>query len=1062
MKNVKKLMMLLLMCCISIYSMAQTTITGKVTSSKDNSELMGVSVSVRGTALGTATDNNGNFSLAIPTEKAVLVFKYLGFKDQQVSISGNTRNLKVEMNEDTQLLGEVVIVSVGYGNARKNDLTGAISSIGSEDIKKSMSTSLEQAMQGRLAGVQVMQNSGQPGGGVSVSIRGINSLNGNEPLYVIDGVAISGQTNSNLSVLTMINPADIVSIDVLKDASAAAIYGSRASNGVIMITTKQGTSGKPQLSYDGYFGLQQLPTKVEIMNLSEYAAYYNARAAIQGWGIRDDFRDPSLLGPGTDWQKELFRTAQMNNHTISVGGGSGGVRYMLSGGFLNQDGIGLGSNYRRFTFRSNVDMEITKWLNIGVQGAAANFKQIVTMDASGVISAALNAKPDTPARNADGSFGIIQQDQFNTYTENPLASVLLRENYNTGTNLNYNFFANLKPLKGLNFRIEYLGYLNYNNSYQFKPNYTFGNQKWQSESDRSSGKNFDQTLKTYLTYDWKMNDKNNLQIMAGHEAEEYRGDGLSGKRINYISNSVHTLTVGTTVPSDGNSDWVGHSALESWFGRLQYNFADRYLLTASYRADASSTFGPNNKWGTFPSAALAWRIKNESFLKDVEWINNMKLRFGWGVNGGRGGAGSFAYGTAMTTTDTNWGKGFLPSNYGNPNLKWEQTDAYNVGLDLTLFKNRVDFTVEAYYKNTRNLILQSTLPTYIVYMETWLSIQPPWVNTGSMTNRGLEFTLNTVNINKKDLSWKSSFTLSFNRNKLTKLYGDADVIYGDIGGTIYTKTAVGEPIGQIFGYNVIGMFTKEDDFYQKDANGNFKLDDKGNKIEVARPGINGVPYAIAENSIWVGDYIFEDVNKDGVIDEKDRKVLGNTIPKFDYGINNTVSWKDFELNVGLNGVYGNKEYNMLRQRNSGTDGYSNKLKAVANFARIETIDPTVGTDVLSNVYVSNAATAYTERVYRVAGNKNDNERVSSRFVEDGSFLRVKNVSLSYSIPRTWLQKVLNIDFLQVYANVQNLYTFTKYKGYDPEVSSYSIMLRGIDNYRYPTQRIYNFGLRFNF
>ena len=1055
----KKLMLFLLVLCTGSYALAQRTVNGTVTSSADGLTMPGVSIVVKGTATGTATDIDGNFSLTIPSDRAVLVFTYIGYQKKEISVTGSSRNLQVILDEDSYMLDEVTIsVQVGYGAMKRSDLTGAVGSIGANDIRKSMSTSLEQAMQGRIAGVQITQNTGAPGGGISVNIRGINTLSGNEPLYVIDGVAVSGQSSGG-SVLSTINPADIVSIEVLKDASATAIYGSRASNGVVMITTRQGEIGKPRLSYDGYFGLQQLPTKLEVMNLKDYAQFYNDRASIQGWGSRDEFNDISLLTNGTDWQKELFRTAPMNNHTLSVSGGSPGVKYMLSGGYLDQDGIGMGSGFRRFTFRSNMDMEITKWLNIGVNGSVANTKQITTLDGNSIIREAISQRVDVPAVNPDGSFGVIKEDQFNTYYVNPLAAAQMRENYNTGTQLTYSFYADLKLLPDLNLRSEYGGNMNYSNQYSFTPNYKFGNQQWTSQARKQSGKSDYYAVKTYATYDKKFADKHKLNIMAGHEAQESNWENLWGLRTQYISNSIHSLNVGNEATAQ-NGDGQGGWSIESYYGRLNYNFDDRYLATATFRADGSSTFGQNNRWGNFPSAALAWRASNESFLKDVEAINNLKFRLGWGIVGNQA-AGMYAYGVAMATTGTYWGTGYLPQNYANPDLQWEQTEAFNIGLDLTVLNNRIELMVDAYNKNTDNLLMQATLPTYAVYVESWMSISPPWVNTGAMNNKGMEFTLNTTNIDTKDFFWKTGLIFSFNKNKLTKLYSEGDQLFGAIGDNVYTKSEVGQPLGQLFGYNVIGMFTCEDDFYQKDAFGEFRLDEEGNRMEVARPGENGNPYAIDRAEIWVGDYIFEDVNGDGVIDEKDRIYLGKTSPKFLYGINNTFSWKNFELNVFFNGVYGNKVYNVLRQSHASTNGYGGKMQEVAGYARVALIDP-AGENVISNVHVTNAATATASRVYGNGDNRNNNERISSRFVEDGSYLRLKNISLTYTVPKPWLRKKLPVDYLQIYVNAQNLFTITKYKGFDPEIGSYDARLAGIDNARYPSQRIYNFGLRFNF
>lgn len=1066
-------MLFLLAIGVSVYASAQTTINGVVSSGVDGESLPGVSVVVKGTATGTATDIDGNFSLTIPSDRAVLVFTYIGYKAKEIPVTGSSKNLKVVLDEDNQLLDEVVVV--GYGTMKRSDLTGAVSSIGAKQIKESVSTSLEQAMQGRIAGVQITQNSGAPGGGISVSIRGINSLNGNEPMYVIDGVELTGSASGNSSVLSTINPADILSIDVLKDASAMAIYGSRAANGVVMITTKRGEDGKPRLSYDGYFGLQQLPKKLPVMNLKEFASFYNERARIQGWGERPDFLDTNLLTDGTDWQDELFRTALMHNHQVGVMGGSNGTKYALSAGYLNQEGIALGSSFDRFSFRSNMDMDITKWLQVGVNASLANTKQVTTLDNAGIIRTAINQRPDIPAYNPDGSFGEVPIDDFNTYYTNPLAEARLRENYNTGTQVYYNTYANLKLAKGLQLRTEYGGNLGYSNSYQFTPNYSYGNQVMSSSSTRNSNKNNYWSWKTYATYDFKLSDMDNMQIMAGHEANESTWEYLQGSRTGYISNSVHSLDVGNSATAK-NGNNVGDWAMESYFGRLNYNFDDRYLLTATMREDGSSYFDRGYKWGVFPSAAFAWRISNESFLKNNEMISNMKLRLGWGIVGNQS-IEQYAYGVPMNTTETYWGTGYYAGRYPMPNLRWERTNAVNIGLDLALIKNRIELIIDAYSKNTDNLLMIAREPMYIVDEGNNLGISAPYDNIGALTNKGIDFALNTVNIQNSQFTWRSNLTMTFNKNKVTKLYSDGAQVFGKIGNTIYTQSTVGEPVGQLFGYNVIGMFTCEDDFYKKDAAGNFLLDEGGHRIEVARPeqSGSGQPYPIAPSQIWVGDYIYEDLptepvyddqgkiidyQPDGIINEKDRKPLGNTQPKFTYGFNNTITWKNFELNIFINGVYGNKIYNLLRESNTGTGGYGNVLREVGDYARVELIDP-AGENVISNVYVPNATTAKVQRLTSVAGSTNDNNRISSRFVEDGSYLRLKNVSLTYAVPRQLLQKA-GIDYMQIYANVQNIFTITKYKGYDPEVGSYNVLTNGLDDARYPSQRIYTFGLRFNF
>lgn len=1019
-------------------------VAGVVTSSSDGSPLIGVSVQVKEVpGRGTVTDLDGNFSIAA-SKGQTLVFSYVGFISQEVKVTKPVLN--IEMKEDAELLDEVVVI--GYGTMKRSDLTGSVVSVSGDELKKSVVTSLDQALQGRAAGVSVTQNSGAPGGGISVSIRGINSLNGNEPLYVIDGVAISGNSSGNSSVLSSINPSDIVSMEILKDASATAIYGSRASNGVVLITTRQGEAGKPRISYEGYYGLQQLPNELDVLNLREYAEYQNLRAEVIGFGERAEFADPSLLGEGTNWQREIFRTAGMHNHQVNISGGNESVKYSISGGYLSQDGIGIGSNFERFSARVNMDNKITKWLSTGLRASVSRTQQNNTIDNGGIISTAISQLPEVPARNPDGSWGTQQENMYGTYFSNPVAEALMRENYDKGTQMYIDFFTDINIYKGLTFRAEYAGNYYYSNNYQFTPSYDYGHFVQQSSGSRSASNGANWTLKTYFTYNATF-DKHNLSAMLGHEAQENSWENLSGSRTDFFLNSVHELNSGDALTAK-NSSSKGSSAIESYYGRLNYGFDDRYLVTFTLRADGSSNFGPANRWGTFPSAALAWKIKNEKFMKNLSFINNLKLRLGWGIVGNQA-AGSYAYGVTMASAASIWGTGFYAGNYPNEKLKWEETKAYNVGLDLGLFDNRVELIVDAYYKNTDNLLMQASLPAYVNGI-----ISSPWVNAGAMTNKGAEFTLNTVNIDTKDFMWRSGLTISFNKNEITKLYTETAGISGVLNTSTYTYSIVGEPVGQYYGYKVKGMFKDESDFYKKDASGNFLLDERGNRIKVALPeGKN-----ISENEIWVGDYIFEDLNEDGVIDEKDRTFLGNPEPKFSYGFNNTFTYKGFDLNIFINGVYGNKLVNMLREEFTNPMRNSGMLKEATNIARVELIDPNQPNEIW-NVHVANAETAQVQRI--TTSDSNDNNRMSDRFIEDGSYLRIKNISLGYTFPRKWISK-LNIDNLRIYMNVQNAFTFTKYKGYDPEVGAYNynVLLRGLDNARYPSQRIYTFGLNLSF
>ncbi len=1050
----------LLMMMFPLCALAQNVnISGTVTDANTGEEVIGATVKVKGASGGTITDAMGNYKMSVASGATIEV-SYVGYQTKQVKVTKGGQ-LDIQIAEDVNMLEQVVVV--GYGVMKRSDLTGSVSSIDEKAIKQGVNTSLEQAMQGRIAGVQVTQNSGAPGGGISVQIRGINSLSGNEPLYVIDGIQISGNTSSNNSVLSSINPSDITSIEVLKDASATAIYGSRASNGVVLITTKRGEEGKAKIQYEGYMGWQKIPKKLSVMNLPQYAEFYNVRAAIQGWGTREDYRHPELLTNGTDWQSELFQVAFMHNHTLNVNGGNKDMHYSISGGYLDQDGVGIGSGFTRASFRGNFDTNVTNWLQIGTNVAYSNTKQTITFTESNVISTALSQFPDVAPRNPDGSYGVPEVNDFATYYSNPIFEANMKENRTDNYQLDYNVFANIMPLKGLNVRIEYGGNRGWYNSYYFVPEYTYGSIKVESQSTRSKNMSKYASFKQYATYNFDIKSDHHFSVMLGHESQWGNWESLSGTRKGYISDAIHSLNVGDSSTSTNNGDDGTEWGIESYFGRLNYNLLDRYLITATLRTDGSSSFGENNRWGWFPSAAFAWRISNEPFMqKTSSWLSNMKLRLGWGHVGNQS-SGSYAYGATMSNVATAWGTGYYPGNFPNANLKWESTKAWNVGLDLSLFNNRIEFIVDWYYKNTDNLLMQASLPSYVINND-WMGMSAPWVNTGAIRNTGIEFTLNTVNISKKDLQWRTGATLSFNRNKLTALNSEGSTITGTIGTETYTLSEIGGPVGRFYGYKVIGMFKEESDFYQKNAQGEFLLDATGNKVPVARPvDTNGELQPIAQNSVWVGDYIFEDINGDGKITEADRTFIGNPNPKFTFGLNNVITWKDFELSFFFNGSIGGDIYNLVRQQHTNTQGYGNKMSDVSNYARVALYDSEGSANDITNVYVSNAATASVQRISAAGTSLNDNNRVSDRFVENGSYVRLKTLSLAWNLPKKWLAP-LKLEWVQVYGNVQNLFTISKYEGYDPEIGAQgqSVILQGIDNYRYPSQRIYTFGLKVKF
>ena len=1008
------------------------TVKGKITDAGTGESLPGANVVIKGTSVGTAADVNGNYTLNVPSLMDTLVVSYVGYQSKTIPIRGR-RVVNILLAQ--QALSGQQLVVIGYGGVQRKDLTGSISSVSSDEIQKASTSSFDQALQGRTAGVIVTQNSGKPGGGTSVQIRGVNTLSGNsEPLYVIDGVPISGYTGNQTNALASLNPSDIESVEILKDASAEAIYGAQAANGVVLITTKRGKAGETHVSYDAYVGLQQLPKTLSVMNLREYGNFYYKAYEALGWTPNPEYADPSILGNGTNWQDVLFRTAPMQNHVFTVSGGDQKTQYLLSGNYFDQKGIAVSSWFHRYSVRLNLDNQTTDWLKVGTSLNLSRTNQRINFSQDNLIPTALQQSPAIPVRTPDGGWGGPTDAQFTL--NNPLGQAELNQNYQRLSQVIGNVYANVNFTDYLDLRQEFDGTFGYSNNYQFTPTYDFGaiTNTLNSGSNAASNNTF-WLIKTYLTF--KKTVLNNLDInaMAGHEAQKTQWEGISGSRTNYPTNNVHALNNGDASTAQ-NSGYLGDSSMESFFGRLNLTYKDKYLLTGTLRADGSSKFGPSNRWGYFPSFAAAWRISNEKFMQNIHVIDNMKLRFGWGQVGNQN-IGNYLYGSALNTYATEWGNGIAPANIPNPDVKWESTESYDAGLDISLLNQRIQLTADAYLKYTNNLLLTLPLPLYSGTGATG-SPSAPTVNIGSLQNKGLEFTLNTINTNS-DLIWKSSVVFSLNKNKITKLSTgntpiDEQINFFDT----VTRTQIGHPIGQIYGYVVEGIFQNGDQVANHALPAGAKID--------------------RDNGVWVGDYMFKDMNNDGVIDEKDRVVLGNPQPLFQYGITNNFYYKNFDLSIFINGNYGNKIFNELRRQGLATNAGlgRNLLKEVTNAAKLGLKDPNGSATDINNVVVTNPNTNISRYT---ASDPNQNNRISNVFVEDGTYLRIKNVVLGYSLPHRLLSG-LHIDRLRVYAQVQNLYTFTKYSGYDPEVGSQtqSALLTGVDYGRYPSSRIYTFGI----
>lgn len=1032
---------------------AQERVTGKVVNENDE-PVSGVSVSVKGTSNSTSTRDDGTFELINVPDESTLVFSHLSYFRMEHVVDQRS-DIHIQLAEDPNTLDEVVVV--GYGTQKRSDLTGAISSVNEKAISESGVVNVDQVLQGRVAGVQLQQNSGMPGASNSVRVRGISSLSAaTDPIYVIDGVIIEGGAssgdNTNTNALAAINPMDIVSIDVLKDASATAIYGSRASNGVIVITTRRGRAGYSTLSYHGYTGMQQIPKKMDVLDLRQYAEHRNTLASYNISSPNNNFIRPDLLGQGTDWQSELFNTAQMNNHNISVTGGSGNNTYALSGGLLKQDGIAAGSGFKRLTLTGNFDSQIKSYLKAGINFAFSHLNQKLTVSDQSLVSIALRTTPDVPVRNADGSFAASDEQFMPT---NPMAMAMLIDNRMESYGIRGNTYLSADIFSGLNFRTEVAFDYNTPNSYRFQPTYYLSSTQFRDVNEGTFSKQFNKfwTWRNILTYS-KAFGVHNIEAMLGQEMQKSSWEFLGGSRTGYTTNGSTDLSLGDATTA-ANSGYSGASSILSEFGRVFYSYDDRYLLTTTLRRDRSSKFAPQNRTGWFPSAAFAWKVSSESFLQDHPTINNLKLRLGWGLVGNQNIPDNYAYLATYGTATTNWGTGLIASNTPNENLKWESTTSSNLGVDLGLWQDRVNFTIDFYHKKTENLLLQASLPVYAGTSGTGSSSRP-WVNLGSLQNRGVELSLATSNFEREDFRWRTNVVFSLNRNKVlainTQTGTDSRTIesssYGVNDSPIINHTIVGQPIGQFYGYRIVGRFEQATDFYYKDEAG-----------EIRRmPVMFDLPID-EQTGVWVGDYIYKDVNLDGVIDEKDRAFIGNPEPKFTFGLGNSFNYRNWDLTVFLTGSFGNDVINYSRRfLENPRRNISNLYAKALNYARVELIDPN-GPNDYRNVRI-NGGDADMSRLAIGQQTSNYNYAFSDRYIEDGSYLRIQNITLAYNFSATWLERI-KIQHLKIYANLQNVYTFTNYSGYDPEIGvSYSggNQLYGVDNGRYPTPRMYTLGV----
>ncbi len=1056
----------------------QRTVTGRVLDD-NNAALPGASIVVKGTTIGTASDLSGNFSFTVPSDATTLVVSFIGMDTREVPITAGPMTITMTMAAE-----EVdAVVVVGYGTARKSELTGASVSVTGEQLSAAMTANLDQALQGRAAGVTAVYTSGQPGSAMSIRIRGQGSLraDASEPLYVIDGVPVQNVSQSGhdiglgdrlgngsvqaFSGLSGINPADILTMEILKDASATAIYGSRGANGVVLITTKGGRTGEAKFTYEGYYGIQDQVARLDVMNLREFAQYsIDWAAETAARDPRIEFQDPSILGEGTDWQNELYRAAPMMSHQISASGGDQKIKYYVSGGYFTQDGTMIGTDFNRYSGRVNLDSDLKDWLKLGAKVMFSRTNEHLALNNSteGIISIAMRTTPDVPVKNPDGTWaGLLYEGAPSVI--NPIAKALDETNILKKNLLSANFYTDLTFFKGLTLRTEIGGELGGSNAYHFTPTYQYGSLINNTNNVRRQyNQNFFWQLKNYLTYNTELGN-HDVTLMAGQEISEWKYEYLSGTSSGLSSNDIQSPGLGEPTSMQIGSGH-GSGAMASFFARANYSYGDRYYLTYTFRYDGSSNFGPKNRWAPFHAVSGSWRISQEQFMQNQDFVSDFKIRAGWGQTGNQD-IGGYRWGAAIGKMPSNLGMGFRQTNIANPYITWEKQEQINVGLDLGLIQNRINLVVDAYLKTSTAMLMDMQLPSYMGTSGNGsIRLNPPMGNFGKIENRGLEFSLNTRPVVGK-FTWENDLQVTFNKNKLLGLTGTPAAHIEGYGQwtDLVSLTEIGQSLYTFYGYQVVGIFQDKDDIlnspHQKafPADGNFK-----------------------RSTVWPGDLKFADLSgpngePDNVIDEYDRTALGSPLPKFTFGFNNVFTYQGFELSVYINGSYGNKLMNYVgRTLTEMTSGWSNQLSTAVDRAKLAPIDPnkaypfvnSSGTtinnwwDDIDNVRVSNPG---GEVPRAVAGDPNENTRVSDRYIEDGSYLRVKNLSLAYNIPGAAVRR-LGVDNIKVYVNLQNMWTLTRYTGLDPEVgaSQTNDNVFGLDNGRYPAARVYTFGLNFAF
>ncbi|WP_089056079.1 SusC/RagA family TonB-linked outer membrane protein [Flavobacterium oncorhynchi] len=1040
-----------LLLCMPIYGQQQKEISGKIADGL-GLPVPGVNIIEKGTTNGVQSDFDGKFSLKVKSDKAVLVVTYVGFKTKEVLLNGQT-NISIKLEEDSNKLDEVVVV--GYGSVKKKDLTGAVVSVGADKLEGRSNVNALQSLGGQASGVQIIQSQGAPGLAPTVKIRGASSINaGTTPLYVIDGIPLEDNTTtstdsgisggSNLSFnrnpLNSINPNDIESIDILKDASSAAIYGSRGANGVVIITTKQGKAGKTKIDAIFESGVSKVNRKVDMMNASEFIAYNTAArnntwattvaanpSATRGIGVTVpvEFSDPAWIariGNGTDWQDVALRTATNMNFQLSASGGTEKTQFMTSLGYISSEGVVDSNTYQRINVRSNLKHKFNDKLRMGMNIGLSQVNEAPygTGGKSDVVGLALQSDPFFPLYVETGSLGFKDPTSiWNTFSKygfqlwHPYS--LTREAIaKKRTNVSIlTSFLEWDIIKDLTFKTSVSSNIeNTVHNFYWNAGQNWGYSGWvPAQADFKTLQSNNWISESTLNYNKKFNENHNLNVLAGFSAQEQRTDLSSMTAGSFPNDLVHTLNAG--VVNAGNT-FAEEWSLLSYLARANYSYKGKYLATAAIRADGSSRFGANNKWGYFPSGSLAWRISEESFLKESSWLTNLKVRLSYGETGNNsipnyGSIGLLGYSPYVSSGTVN--QGIYTSNFADKNLKWEKTGQTNFGVDFSVFNGRVKFTGDIYYSKTKDLLLNVPIPIISGFSSTL-------TNIGELENRGFEVSLSTINIDRK-FKWSTDFNIFANRNKVLKLGANDAPIDINVS-SMTSRTAVGQPVGMYYGYIIDGVI-------------------------MSQAELNSKAYPVWPGS-EAGDPRVRDVNNDGKINSDDRTYLGNYQPNFQWGMTNNFSYAGFELSVLLRGSQGGEILNhTARYLKSGVGGGNRNMYSVVNNYWKSDADP--GNGMIPKPRMS-------PNTVQDFG--------SSYWVEDGSFVRIQNIRLGYNLPKDLVQK-LKISNIKLYVNMENVHVFSDYLGYDPEGSTYqSGAMVGFDYGAYPNPFTATMGLNVSF